>query len=52
METLKVINFNKLIQVHTKTFTGNTQMITEIEIICHSDIVMSIFRILFYNKLI
>jgi hypothetical protein len=37
---------DKLVQVYAKTFTDNTKMVSEIEIISHSYIVMPIFRIL------
>lgn len=46
---MKVVTLDKLVQVHVETLECHTQMVAEIKVVCHTDIVISIFWIL-YNE--
>lgn len=43
---MKVVALDKLVQIHVETLKGHTQMIAEIKIVGHTDIMVSIFWIL------
>lgn len=46
MKSLKVVYLYEFIQIHTEAFTSNTQMVSEIEMIRHFHVMMSILWIL------
>lgn len=46
---MKVVTLDKLVQVHVETLKSHTQMVAEIKVVCHTNIVISIFWIL-YNE--
>lgn len=47
-----MIAFDKLIEVHAQTLKGHAQVIAEIKVVCHSDIVIAILRILRIDKFV
>lgn len=49
MKTLKVVDLDKLVEIHAQAFAGDTEMISEIEAIGHFDIMVSVFRVPFHQ---
>lgn len=44
---MKVVALDKLVQIHAETFECHTQVIAEIKVVGHANIVISILWILF-----